>query len=578
MGDAIFDNLGLSFTVIVKTPRDFPQEALEWTNKMRLNQFAICFCLLVYNPLLFAIDANWTNGPVGDWEDAANWSSVDYPDNFLSMTYDVVIDGNPVQDTTVTLNSEVTVDSLRIGSGDLLQINPGQSLEISLGGSLTVDGTINANSSVTVFNGTLTSSTVGQINTDNFGLVQVVDGTVENIVHNSVSGDGGILVGDSIIRDVTNNGGQLLLIDATIDGDITNNSDIVIDEINGAFTNATIDGVGSIFTNGAEMTAAGPGSALTFEGEQTFDATGTGIDFVGGSIIVDGTINVNSGITIRNGSLTSSTVGQINTDNFGLVQVVDGTVENIVHNSVSGDGGILVGDSIIRDVTNNGGVLILENATLDGHIVNAATISANDPATVGSGSRLTMVDGKVGGDLIVNGGGRLDGGGLVEGNISVHADGIIGSDMLATQMDVFGQFSMEGLMQMELAGTSSILGEYDQYNIFDDLILPGTGGNALLDGILEMSFISSYTPTAGDSFDLFTADDITNNGIALSFLALAPTLDFTTGIFTEATRDIFRLSFVDASVPPVPVPGAILLFVTALLGLAGFKTSNRSGH
>lgn len=180
--------------------------------------------------------------------------------------------------------------------------------------------------------------------------------------------------------------------------------------------------------------------------------------------------------------------------------MIFGTLENVVHDSASGNGTLLAFESVVRNVTNNGGTLALENATLDGHIVNAAIISTHDQVVVGSGSRLTMRDGNIsGGSLQVNSGGKLDGGGTIEGDVSIAIDGIIGNDLMATQMDVFGNLNLEGLMQMELAGTNDLLGQYDQYNVYDNPLTQESEGMAFLNGILELSSISSFMPVAGQT-------------------------------------------------------------------------------
>ncbi|XAL99600.1 hypothetical protein OT109_18725 [Phycisphaeraceae bacterium D3-23] len=64
------------------------------------------------------IQADWVSATDGDWNDPANWSSVDYPDNAGFNFYDVLFDaaGSPY---TATLNNlNVDVDSLTLDSTD----------------------------------------------------------------------------------------------------------------------------------------------------------------------------------------------------------------------------------------------------------------------------------------------------------------------------------------------------------------------------------------------------------------------------------------------------------------------------
>jgi len=133
-------------------------------------------------------------------------------------------------------------------------------------------------------------------------------------------------------------------------------------------------------------------------------------------------------------------------------------------------------------------------------------------------------------------------------------------------------------------GTTNITGDYTQMaaGIFDVEIgglLAGTeydvlnvSGTASLDGTLNVSLFDLgsglFAPQAGDSFDILTAEILSGSFSTLSYAALLdPNLSWQIDYLTDAigTTDVVRLSVVSA----VPVPGAVWLFGSGLLGLIG---------
>lgn len=177
---------------------------------------------------------------------------------------------------------------------------------------------------------------------------------------------------------------------------------------------------------------------------------------------------------------------------------------------------------------------LLKANTID--IVNAGTAAFN--FTGG-----TLAVGQFTGNLVNNGGtlapGNSPGTTNITGNYTQSAAGI---------------FAVEigGL----LAGT-----EYDVLNV---------SGTTSLDGTLNVSLFDLgsglFAPQAGDSFDILTAEILSGSFSSLSYAALLdPNLSWQIDYLTDAigTTDVVRLSVVSA----VPVPGAVWLFGSGLLGL-----------
>ena len=82
-----------------------------------------------------------------------------------------------------------------------------------------------------------------------------------------------------------------------------------------------------------------------------------------------------------------------------------------------------------------------------------------------------------------------------------------------------------------------------------------------------------FTLHAGDSFDILTAEQLQGSFSLLTLAALDPGLKWDISYLTDAigTTDVVRLS-VDA----VPIPPAIWLFGSGLLGLIGVARKHKT--
>ena len=116
---------------------------------MRFRRFrlvrAVAVCVVTAGvPLLGAsavfAQSTWNVAGDGNWNVAGNWTPSGVPN---STTVGVLIDGNPENDVTVTLNMNASVRDLTLDAGDALHISSGQTL--TMHGDVTNDGEIYLN-------------------------------------------------------------------------------------------------------------------------------------------------------------------------------------------------------------------------------------------------------------------------------------------------------------------------------------------------------------------------------------------------------------------------------------------------
>ena len=246
------------------------------------------------------IDVSWLNAADGNWNDASNWDSVDFPNNSVD-TFDVTIDatGSPY---TVTLNSDVTIDNLAIDSTDA-------TLSIGSGRSLVLEETANLLAgTLTLLGGTIMGGTVTQSGGSlQFSSRSVLDGV-------TVSGD---LTLSNVSAQVILRNGTQLQDNAVLSGNST---------VLAADTAITLDNTIDL-TGSTSILGATSNGTLTFSPTAQVNLTGVsaqiGTDVLSG-LFGDGEV-INQGTITASGSGTKFISGDL-FDNQGTVEVTSGTL------------------------------------------------------------------------------------------------------------------------------------------------------------------------------------------------------------------------------------------------------------
>lgn len=220
-------------------------------------------------------------------------------------------------------------------------------------------------------------------------------------------------------------------------------------------------------------------------------------------------------------------------------------------------GGSLTTSNAVVGVSGNGEF----NQSGGTHTVNDTLTLAQNAGSIGvytlSGGLLDVIN------VIVNTGGTFNlNGGVLDvdtftGNL-INNGGTIAPGSSPGTTNIFGDYSqLAGTYAVEIAGTGP--GEYDLLNV---------SGTATLGGILDVSFFDAggglFNAQLGDSFDILFAEDIIGEFDLLTLAVLDDGLRWQVSYLADAlgTLDLVRLS-----VAAVPLPTAVWLFASGLLGL-----------
>jgi hypothetical protein len=265
--------------------------------------------------------STWNGGASGTWNTAGNWNPSSVPN---SSTTDVIIDGNPLNDATVSLNLNASVRDLTIDTGDQLRINNSQQLSI-----------------------------FGQLSNNGLIFVNPTAGASPTTFH---AGDDLSLTGTGTLRLGNNN--TLAQVTAAADKTITQQA------------GHTIDGAGNISaalinqgTVRADVSVT-PGSANVLQ-LLTSNMTNTGLF----EAAADSTLNIN-GIAVTN------TGGIIRADGANSVVQLSSNAGIVGGTLQTTNGGLI-------NVVSGGGTKSIANLSLNGtlHVSNSATLAAQGTLT-----------------------------------------------------------------------------------------------------------------------------------------------------------------------------------------------------
>lgn len=375
---------------------------------------------------------SWLNPTSGFWSSAANWSA-SAPNNGspAGTTYDVVIDalGGPY---TVTLNTAVTVDRLRVDSDDAtLYVHALGSLSIltdssvdrgtlEVNGALTGPGALTVNSSMLWNEGPITGpgalniGASGSLSLSPSGSVRTLARSLNNagtisgtgtitlgatgspaVVNNLQSGvmnSSGAMSWNSVVAgSAFNNAGTVNVLNGTLflaaPGQNTGRFNVAQDAtlyLGASYTHAAsgiIDGPGDVQFNGGTHTF-GPGQFLASGGVQ---ATATSLTFNDAvalsslSLFSSGTTRFNNALTLESLMINGNTRAIFNAPVIGLKSVtVAGTsvptilpVSQLERLTVPSGQINLAGDLTITNALNFGGTLV--NQENPGKLILAPT-------------------------------------------------------------------------------------------------------------------------------------------------------------------------------------------------------------
>ena len=325
--------------------------------------------------------------------------------------------------------------------------------------------------------------TVAGTNTYSGGTT-IADGTL------SISSDGNL--GD-VNGTVTFQGGTLRLVSPSFQAFVTDGADAVFEVADASVRlEGGISGDGSMVVNGVG------GSALflttntsTYSGSTTVNRQ---LGIVNNEMLPDGTdLIVNNAFSLHFG--VTETIGSLS--GAGAVGFTQGTGNLLIVGNNNAD---TVFSGVIFDQSGSdggsGGLTKIGTGTLtlsgnstysEGTNVNGGTLLANNSSGSATGT----------GAVQVNSGGTLGGTGSVSGAVNVNSGGTLAPGASTGVLSVgSANFDPNSTFAVELAGTDNS----DPNDLqFDQLLVTG---NVMLDGSLDVSLVSLFTPSLGQSFEI----------------------------------------------------------------------------
>jgi hypothetical protein len=195
----------------------------------------------------------------------------------------------------------------------------------------------------------------------------------------------------------------------------------------------------------------------------------------------------------------------------------------------------------------------------------------------GSGSYVqsagsTVVDGTLQASIINILGGSLTGTGTVNGD-TINNGGMVGPGSSAGVLTIDGDYTqgLDGALNIEVLGTAA--GAFDQLIVTGSALFePGT--------TINFSFLDGFLPEINDTFDFllaaggisFFSGDISS--VVFNISGVAEGFEF----LTDPTGGTLMLTALNDAQAVVPLPGAVWLFASGLLGLIGMARRKKAAQ
>jgi len=462
----------------------------------------------------------------------------------------------------------------RVSGGELERIGNLSNAQVDSGATLTVNSGSLSN----------VSTSYGTINLINSSLSQALSGygTVVVDTDSSFAHQSGGYFNRVINLGMASNAGSLSSVDNNSGATFTNTKNISRVYNSGTFNTGTFSDISSVrnystaaFTNGGEV---------------------AWVDENSGSFINNGSVNFvdkNSGNFTNNGAIGSLTYAGF-IDNSTGTFTNNGTVDvyrlDVAAGTFTNNDRLRLKDTNASYskiagalVNNTGATTSLENSDINvtGTITNKGTVTVDaDSSITGTGTyrqrgnkdATTVVDGRIETSVEINHG-ELSGTGYIVGDLLVTAAGTIRPGNSPGLLSIGGDFTLEegADLVLEIFGNSTSGFQFDQlsitgnYNLFGNILFDlGTG--------VDVSIFDTTDPNVDPLFsltDFFTYED----GASLELAVLAET----NVKISDALGEVYRMSFdldettgaLTTSVAAVPVPAAVWLFGSGLIGLFG---------
>jgi hypothetical protein len=507
-------------------PSERHQEAKMETGKRSLRVWgtSALFCIVfgLATAALWAqttVNANWID-TTGNWTNASNWSCNCVPNNSSANVFNVIV---PTGNVTLE-NSTPSITINTLSAGATVELNSYAGLNVignvgvSSGGALGADlyGTT-APSTALAVGGNLTNAGSVGIGNQNSAITVTVAGNFVN----------------------TGSASTLTL-------EPTSSLDVA------SLTNAgTVDNFGGTISVSGDLTNATGGYIQSY-GLEGPDAPAH--ISVGGNLNNDGYIVVNSGVfNPGSGGILLSVTGHFS--NSGDLEIQNGQVSvagNISNSGTIGfsDGSSLYGASLSNSGTLNisfsspeygGGYLAVNSFNNTGTVELGSAVEGGSKLTVFPGGSytqtagLTDVDGILMAPSVNISGGTLSGGGSISGDVI--NDAIVSPGDPAT-LTIDGNYTQkaDGTLVIDIASAT-------------DFSMLDVTGQASLDGTVDFDFLNGYVPAPNTDFTFLEAS---------SSIGAFTGFDFTNGSCPTCSFQVRT----------TPEPGSLILFGTALLGLA----------